>query len=95
VHISRYDRVLVPILLDLLPDKIANFKGCVRNLRYFMRCQSIMDRLYITTASEETCNFNVFLILCFLDYAMIFKTKAKVIRLDSLNALMDLSRFDV
>lgn len=41
--IRYYDRVFIPILADLLPDKINEYYGKVQILRYFIGRQSIMD----------------------------------------------------
>jgi hypothetical protein len=89
-----YDPVFVPILSDLLPDKIVKFEGCTQSLRNFMRRKCIMDRVEIKRASQETGKSNTGLILWFLDYAMIFKAKAKVIHFARKYKLIDLSRFN-
>jgi hypothetical protein len=98
LRVYRYDSVLARILFDLLPDNIVEFYGFVRNLRHLKHRQSIMDRVEIEKEdnSQVTGNFlkYFYYIMSYLDYAMIFKIKARSMYLTFPDALMKLSRFD-
>jgi hypothetical protein len=74
---SRYDPVLVPIVSELLVDKIAKLYAYTRTLRHFIPSKTIMDHFSISNEIDPKEIGNS--ILCFLDYSLIFKTKAKVI----------------
>jgi hypothetical protein len=69
-------------MADLLPDKIVHIQANFRILRHIITRQSIMDGVEIFNSNS------------YLDYALIFKVKAKAIYLCGEHKLIDIFKFD-